>query len=52
MKLRNKKNGEIKEFGTVGAITFNEEGLLEAFAVYNSLADLNDEYEDAQEDEE
>lgn len=37
MKLRNKKTGEIKEWQKVGAIDSAE---------YNSLAELNDEWED------
>lgn len=52
MKLRNKKTGEIKEYGSVGATTFADGGVLEAFAVYDSLAALNDEWEDYEEPKE
>lgn len=52
MKLRNKKTGEIKEYGTVGATTFGKGGVLEAFAVYESLAELNKEWEDYEEPKE
>ena len=52
MKLRNKKTGEIKEYGSVGATTFAEGGVLEAFVVYNSLADLNENWEDYEEPKE
>lgn len=46
MKLRNKKTGEIKEWQRVGAIDYG--GLNEVYdsAEYNSLAELNDEWED------
>lgn len=49
MKLRNKKTGEIKEYGSVGATTFGKGGVLEGFAVYDSLAELNAEWEDYEE---
>lgn len=42
MKLRNKKTGEIKEFGTV---TFP----VGAIGKYETLADLNEEWEDYEE---
>ena len=52
MKLRNKKTGEIKEYGSVGATTFGEGGVLEGFTVYNSLAELNEDWEDYEEPKE
>jgi hypothetical protein len=52
MLLKNKKTGEIREYGSVGATTFGKEGVLEAFAVYDSLAELNEEWEDYEESEE
>lgn len=50
MKLRNKKTGEIKEYGTVGPTTFSEGGFLQAFAAYDSLAALNEDWEDYEEE--
>ena len=49
MKLRNKKTGEIKEYGCVGTITFNKDGKLKGFSQFDSLADLTKEWEDYEE---
>ena len=46
MKLRNKKTGEIKEWQKVGAIDYGELNEVYDSAEYNSLAELNDEWED------
>ena len=46
MKLRNKKTGEIKEWQKVGAIDYGELNEVYDAAEYNSLAELNDEWED------
>ena len=46
MKLRNKKTGEIKEWQRVGAIDYGELNEVYDSAKYNSLAELNDEWED------
>ena len=46
MKLRNKKTGEIKEWQKVGAIEYGELNEVYDSAEYNSLAELNDEWED------
>ena len=46
MKLRNKKTGEIKEWQRVGAIEYGELNEVYDSAEYNSLAELNDEWED------
>ena len=46
MKLRNKKTGEIKEWQRVGAIDYGELNEVYDSAEYNSLAELNDEWED------
>ena len=49
MKLRNKKTGEIKEWQRVGAIDYGELNEVYDSAEYNSLAELNDEWEDIRE---
>lgn len=49
MKLRNKKTGEIKEWQKVGAIDYGELNEVYDAAEYNSLAELNDEWEDVKE---
>ena len=46
MRLRNKKTGEIKEWQKVGAIDYGELNEVYDSAEYNSLAELNDEWED------
>lgn len=46
MKLRNKKTGEIKEWQRVVAINYGELNEVYDSAEYNSLAELNDEWED------
>ena len=46
MKLRNKETGEIKEWQRVGAIDYGELNEVYDSAEYNSLAELNDEWED------
>ena len=46
MKLRNKKTGEIKEWQRVGAIDYGELNEVYDSVEYNSLAELNDEWED------
>ena len=46
MKLRNKKTGEIKECYRVGAIDYGELNEVYDASEYNSLAELNDEWED------
>ena len=46
MKLRNKKTGEIKEWQRVGAIDYGELNEVYDSAEYNSLAELNEEWED------
>ena len=46
MKLRNKKTGEIKECYRVGAIDYGELSKVYYADEYNSLAELNDEWED------
>lgn len=46
MKLRNKKTGEIKEWQRVGAIVYGEMNEVYDSAEYNSLAELNEEWED------
>lgn len=46
MKLRNKKTGEIKEWQKVGAIDYGELNEVYDAAEYNSLAELNEEWED------
>ena len=49
MKLRNKKTGEIKEWQKVGAIDYGELNEVYDSAEYNSLAELNDNWEDVKE---
>ena len=49
MRLRNKKTGEIKEWQKVGAIDYGEMNEVYDAAEYNSLAELNEEWEDAKE---
>ena len=46
MKLRNKKTGEIKECYRVWAIDYGELSKVYYADEYNSLAELNDEWED------
>ena len=46
MKLRNKKTGEIKECYRVGTIDYGELNEVYDSVEYNSLAELNDEWED------
>lgn len=46
MRLRNKKTGEIKEWQKVGAINYGEMNEVYDAAEYNSLAELNEEWED------
>ena len=46
MKLRNKKTGEIKEWQKVGAIDYGELNEVYDAAEYNSLAELNEVWED------
>ena len=46
MKLRNKKTGEIKEWQKVGAIDYGELNEVYDSTEYNSLAELNYEWED------
>ena len=46
MKLRNKKTGEIKEWQKVGAIDYGELNEVYDSAEYNSLAELNEVWED------
>lgn len=46
MKLRNKKTGEIKEWQSVGAIDYGEMNEVYDSAEYDSLAGLNEEWED------
>lgn len=46
MRLRNKKTGEIKEWQKVGAIDYGEMNEVYDAAEYNSLAELNEEWED------
>lgn len=46
MKLRNKITGEVHEFGTVGATTFNESGDLVDFTAFSSIKDFSEEWED------
>lgn len=46
MKLRNKKTGEIRECYRVGAIDYGELSKVYYADEYNSLAELNDEWED------
>jgi hypothetical protein len=46
MKLRNKKTGEIKEWQRVGAIVYGEMNEVYDSAEYNSLAELNEDWED------
>lgn len=52
MKLRNKKTGEVREWQRVGAIDYGEMNEVYEAAEYNSLAELNDEWEDYQESNE
>lgn len=49
MKLRNKKTGEIKEWQKVAAIDYGELNEVYDAAEYNSIAELNDEWEDVKE---
>lgn len=49
MKLRNKKTGKIKEWQKVGAIDYGELNEVYDSAEYNSLAELNNEWEDVKE---
>lgn len=49
MKLRNKKTGEIKEWQKVAAIDYGELNEVYDSAEYNSLAELNNEWEDVKE---
>ena len=46
MLLRNKKTGEIKEWQRVGAIDYGELNEVYDSVEYNSLAELNEEWED------
>lgn len=46
MKLRNKKTGEIKEWQRVGAIDYGELNEVYDAAEYDSIAELNEEWED------
>lgn len=46
MRLRNKKTGEVKEWQKVGAIDYGELNEVYDASEYNSLAELNDEWED------
>lgn len=46
MKLRNKKTGEIRECYRVGAIDYGELSKVYYADEYNSLAELNEEWED------
>ena len=46
MKLRNKKTGEIREWQRVGAIDYGELNEVYDAAEYDSLAELNGEWED------
>lgn len=46
MRLRNKKTGEIKEWECVAAINYGEMNEVYDSAEYESLAKLNDEWED------
>ena len=46
MKLRNKKTGEIKEWQKVGAIDYGELNEVYDSAEYNSIAELNEVWED------
>ena len=46
MRLRNKKTGEIKGWQRVGASDYGELNEVYDSAEYNSLAELNDEWED------
>ena len=46
MKLRNKKTGEIKEWQRVGAIDYGEMNEVYDAAEYDSLAELNETWED------
>lgn len=46
MRLRNKKTGEIREWERVGAIDYGEMNEVYDSAEYNSLAELNEEWED------
>lgn len=46
MKLRNKKTGEIKEWQKVGAIDYGELNEVYDAAEYNSIAELNEVWED------
>ena len=49
MRLKNKKTGEIKEYGSVGAITFEKGGVLEGFSQFDSIKSFNEEWEDYEE---
>ncbi len=49
MKFRNKKTGEIKEWQKVAAIDYGELNEVYDAAEYNSLAELNNEWEDVEE---
>lgn len=51
MKLINKKTGEIKEWECVAAIIYGEMNEVYDSAEYNSIAKLNEEWEDAPEEE-
>lgn len=46
MKLRNKKTGEIKEWECVAAIIYGEMNEVYDSAEYDTLAELNEEWED------
>lgn len=48
MKLRNKKTGEVREFDELGGFTLSDDypSLYSADKTYNSLAELNEEWED------
>lgn len=47
MKLRNKKTGKITEIEEINLVVMNDErDCYESFAEYQSLAELNDEWED------
>ena len=46
MRLRNKKTGEIKEWECVAAIIYGEMNEVYDAAEYDSLAELNEEWED------
>lgn len=46
MKLRNKKTGEVREWQRVGAIDYGELNEVYEAVEYDSLAELNEEWED------